>query len=111
MAKQKVVRTPVRYLEMVLVTSQSYIRDRDHVFDRDLILDKLDSLHHQAQNFLLRFKARIFERGADITTKLLDRRCQGSLSMLFLLLLSERKDIFKLAGVFVTRAGKRAVMV
>ena len=35
------------------------------MFDRDLILDKLDSLHHQAQNFLFRFKARVIERCAD----------------------------------------------
>jgi hypothetical protein len=40
------------------------------VFDRDLILDELDSLHHQAKNLLLRFKARVIERCADITTKL-----------------------------------------
>jgi hypothetical protein len=41
------------------------------MFDRDLILDKLNSLHHQAKNLLLRFKARVIERCADITTKLL----------------------------------------
>jgi hypothetical protein len=37
------------------------------MFNRDLILDKLNS-HHQAKNLLLRFKARIIERRADITT-------------------------------------------
>ena len=42
------------------------------MLDRDLILDELDSLHHQAKNLLLRFKARIIERRADITTKLLE---------------------------------------
>src|SRR5262245_39777317 len=47
----------------MLITSQSYIRDRDHVFDRDLLFDEL---HHQAKNLLLRFKARVVERSADI---------------------------------------------
>jgi hypothetical protein len=60
------------------------------MFDGDLVFDKLNSLHHQAQNLLFRFKARVIERGADITTKLLDCRCQRRLSMLFLLQLSER---------------------
>jgi hypothetical protein len=38
------------------------------MFDGDLVFDKLNSLHHQAQNLLFRFKARVIERGADITT-------------------------------------------
>ena len=42
------------------------------MFNRDLILDKLNSHHHQAKNLLHRFKARIIERRADITTKLLE---------------------------------------
>jgi len=36
------------------------------VFDRDLVFDKLNSLHHQAQNLLFRFKARVIERGAEM---------------------------------------------
>jgi hypothetical protein len=36
------------------------------MFDRDLILDKFNSLHHHAKNLLLRFKARVIERCADI---------------------------------------------
>jgi hypothetical protein len=60
------------------------------MFDGDLVFDKLNSLHHQAQNLLFRFKARVIERGADITTKLLGCRCQRRLSLLFLLPLSER---------------------
>lgn len=71
------------------MTLQSYIRDWDHVFDRDLIFDELNSLHHQAKNLLLGFKTRIVERSADITTKLLDGRNQRSLALLTLLLLSE----------------------
>jgi hypothetical protein len=59
---------------IMLVTSQSYIRDGNHVFYSNLILDKLNSLHHQAQNLLLGIKARIVERSADITTKLFHRR-------------------------------------
>jgi TnpA family transposase len=39
------------------------------VFDRNLIFDKLNSLHDQAQNLLFGFKARIVECSADITTK------------------------------------------
>ena len=42
------------------------------MLNRDLILDKLNSHHHQAKNLLLRFKARTIERRADITTKLLE---------------------------------------
>jgi len=34
------------------------------MFDCDLILDKFNSLH-QAQNLLIRFKARVIERCAD----------------------------------------------
>ena len=55
------------------------------MFDGDLVFDKLNLLHHQVQNLLFRFKARVIERGADITTKLLDCRCQRRLSLLFLL--------------------------
>src|SRR6266540_2688432 len=72
----------------MLMTLQSYIRDRDHMFDRDLILDKLNSFHHQAQNLLLRFKARVIERSADITKKFLDSRSKCSLALLFLCVLS-----------------------
>ena len=60
------------------------------MFDRDLVFDKLNSLHRQAQNLLFRFKARVIERGADITTKLLDNRRQRCLLLLFLPPLSER---------------------
>jgi len=59
------------------------------MFDRDLILDELDSFHHQAKNLLLRFKARVIERCADITTKLLDSRRQCGLALLLLFLLFE----------------------
>ena len=55
------------------------------MFDRDLTFDKLNSIYHQAQNLLLRFKARVVERGVDITTKLLNGRSQCSLALLFLL--------------------------
>jgi hypothetical protein len=41
------------------------------MFHRDLILDKLNSFHHQAKNFPLRFKAGLIGRCADITTKLI----------------------------------------
>jgi hypothetical protein len=44
------------------------------VLDRDLILDELDPFHHQAKNLLLRFKARVIERCANITTELLNSR-------------------------------------
>jgi hypothetical protein len=46
------------------------------MFDRDLIFGKFNSLHHQAKNLLLRFKARVIGRCADITTKLLNSRRQ-----------------------------------
>jgi hypothetical protein len=59
------------------------------MFDHDLILDKFNSLHHQAKNLLLRFKARVIDRCADITTKLLDSRSQCGLALLSLLLLFE----------------------
>ena len=59
------------------------------MFNRDLILDKLNSLHHQAKNLLLRFKARIIERRADITAKLPDSRSQCGLALLALSLLFE----------------------
>jgi len=36
------------------------------MFDSDLVFDKLNSLHQQAQNLLFRFKAWVIERGADI---------------------------------------------
>jgi hypothetical protein len=52
------------------------------MFDRDLTLDKFNSLHHQAKNLLLRFKARVIERCADITTKLLNSRRQCGLALL-----------------------------
>src|SRR5262249_32569910 len=57
---------------IMLITLQSHSCNRDHMFDRDLILDEFDSFHHQAKNLLLRFKARVIERCADITTKFLD---------------------------------------
>lgn len=60
------------------------------MLNRDLTLDKFDSFHHQAKNLLLRFKARVIERCADITTKLLDSRCQCGLALLSLFLLFER---------------------
>jgi hypothetical protein len=60
------------------------------MFDRDLIFDELDPFHHQTQNLLLRFKARVIERGADSTTKLLDSRRQCGLALLPLSLLFER---------------------
>jgi hypothetical protein len=37
----------------MLIKLQSRIRNRDHMFDRDLILDELDSYHHEAKNLLL----------------------------------------------------------
>jgi hypothetical protein len=46
------------------------------MFDRNLIFDELNSLHHQAKKLLFGFKARIVERCADITTKLPDSRSQ-----------------------------------
>jgi hypothetical protein len=46
------------------------------MFDCDLNLDKLYSLHHQAKNIPLHFKARVIERRTFITTKLLDSRSQ-----------------------------------
>jgi hypothetical protein len=39
------------------------------MFDRDLILDKFNSLHHQAKNLLLRFKSRVIERCAEAELK------------------------------------------
>jgi len=57
------------------------------MFDRDLILDKFNSLHYEAKNLLLRFKARVIKRGADITTKLLNSRRQCGLTLLSLALL------------------------
>jgi hypothetical protein len=39
--------------------------------DRGLILDKLNSFHYQTKNLPLGFEARVIERCADITTKLL----------------------------------------
>ena len=50
------------------------------MLDCDLNLYKLYSLHHQAKNNLLCFKARVIERRAHITTKLLDSRCQCGLA-------------------------------
>jgi hypothetical protein len=50
------------------------------MFDCDLNLDKLYSLHRQAKNLLLRFKARVIERSGHITTKLLDSRSQCGLA-------------------------------
>jgi hypothetical protein len=46
--------TATRGFGDLLITLQSYIYDRDHMFDRDLILDKFNSLHHQAKNLLHR---------------------------------------------------------
>ena len=71
------------------MTLQSYSRDRDQVFDRDLVVLEFDSVHHQAQNPLLCFKARIVERGFNTTAKLFDCRGQSGLALLFLLLLLE----------------------
>jgi hypothetical protein len=50
------------------------------MYDCDLNLDKLHSLHRQAKNLLLRFKARVIERRTLITTKLLDSRSQCGLA-------------------------------
>jgi hypothetical protein len=50
------------------------------MYDCDLNLDKLHSLHHQAKNLLLRFKARVIERRTLITAKLLDSRSQCGLA-------------------------------
>jgi hypothetical protein len=36
------------------------------VFDRDLTFDKLNSIYHQAQNLLLRFKAWIVELSREL---------------------------------------------
>jgi hypothetical protein len=36
-----------------LITLHSYICNRDHMWDRDLTLDELDSFHHQAKNLLI----------------------------------------------------------
>jgi hypothetical protein len=57
------------------------------MFDHDLIFDKFNSLRHQAKYLLLRFKARIIGRCADITTKLLNGRRQCGLALLSLALL------------------------
>jgi hypothetical protein len=62
------------------------------VFDGDLIFDKFNPLHRQAQNLLFGFKAWILDRGADITTKLVHRRDQIGLALLFLLLFFEIRD-------------------
>src|SRR5262245_54623209 len=71
------------------------------MFDRDLILDELDSFHHQARNLLLRFKARVIERCADITTKLLDSRRQCGLALLSLSLLFDRiQSLFQSPAFF-----------
>ena len=45
----------------ILITAQSYIPDRDQMFDRDLVFLKLDPLHYQAQNLLLCLKTRLDE--------------------------------------------------
>ena len=45
------------------------------MFDRDLILDELDPLHHQAQDPLLGLKTRVVERNSNVTAKLRD--CLG----------------------------------
>jgi hypothetical protein len=70
----------------MLMTLQSYSRDWYQVFDRDLVVLEFDSVHRQAQNLLLRFKARIIERGTDVTTILFDCRGKRCLSLLFMLL-------------------------
>jgi hypothetical protein len=71
------------------------------VLDRDLILDELDSFHYQTKNLLLRFKARVIERCADITTKLLDSRRQCGLVPLSLSLLFERiQSLFQSPAFF-----------
>src|SRR5882672_8263116 len=80
---------PAYDFSKMLITLQSHICNRDYMFDRDWILDELDSFHHQAKNLLLRFKARVIERCADITTKLLDCRGQCGLTLLSLSLLFE----------------------
>src|SRR5690242_14416040 len=72
------------------------------MFDRDLILDKLDSFHHQAKNLLLRFKARVLERCADSTTKLLHRRRQCGLALLSLSLLFERTQSLLQSPAFIS---------
>ncbi len=59
----------------VLMTLQSDSADGNQVFDRDLVVLEFDSVHHQAQYLLLRFKARIVERGFNVTAKLFD--CRG----------------------------------
>src|SRR5688572_25557979 len=85
----------------MLITLQSQICDRDHRFDRDLILDELDSFHYQAKNLLLCFKARVIERCADITTKLFDSRRQCGLALLPLSLLFERtQSLFQSPAFF-----------
>jgi hypothetical protein len=53
------------------------------------------------RNLLFRFKARVIERGADITTKLLNFRSQRRLSLLSLPLLSDRIYIRFQAPVFL----------
>jgi|SoiMethySBSTD1v2_1073268.scaffolds.fasta_scaffold47953_2 hypothetical protein len=50
------------------------------MFDCDLNLGKLYSLHHQAKKFLLHFRARVIEPCAHITTRLLDSRSQCGLA-------------------------------
>lgn len=74
------------------------------MFDRDLILDKLDSFHHQAKNLLFRFKARVIECCADSTTKLLDRRRQFGLTLLSLFLLCERIQALFQAPAFFSNS-------
>jgi hypothetical protein len=44
------------------------------VFDRDLIFDKLNPLHHQARNLLFRFKARVVERGVGLPTSIISNQ-------------------------------------
>lgn len=74
------------------------------MFDRDLILDKFNSLHHQPRNLLLRFKTRVIECCADITTKLFNRRRQRGLALLPLLLLFELTQALFQSSAFLSNA-------
>ena len=52
------------------------------MFDRDLIIEYVNPVHHQTQDALLGFKVRIVERVGDTTTKLFHRRAQRGLLLL-----------------------------
>jgi len=72
------------------------------VFDRNLLVFHYYFLHHQAQNPLLRFIARLLQSRTHVTTKFFHRRHYFHLSFLILLLSFEReKADFELCAILI----------